>query len=151
MRSKCDFTGCKEFASFGGALFGPFVWCEAHYKGKIIVGNASAGKKDDSGKPPMDLLSHKALEEIANVFGYGAKKYGRYNYRSGIAYSRLIAAAYRHLGAFNSGENLDRETNLSHCAHLAACAIMLLDMVSDKPALDDRFKASGNCPEGSGK
>jgi hypothetical protein len=98
----------------------------------------SEGRKDDSGKPPMELLSHEALVEIAKVFGFGAKKYGRFNYRNGIAYSRIIGAAYRHLGAFNSGEDVDPETGLSHIAHLAACCVMLLDTLRDHPSLDDR-------------
>lgn len=104
----------------------------------------SGGKKDDSGKAQMDLLSHEALEEIARVFGYGASKYGRFNYREGIKYSRLVAAAYRHLGRFNSGEDLDPETGLSHAAHLCCCGIMLLDMLREHPDLDDRYKKSSD-------
>lgn len=100
----------------------------------------SDGKKFDGGKPPMDLLSHKALVEIANVFGHGAVKYGRFNYKSGLAYSRVIGAAYRHLGAFNAGEDLDGESGYSHIAHLGACCLMLLDYIAEHPELDDRYK-----------
>lgn len=100
------------------------------------------GKKFDSGKAPMELLSHQALLQIAKVFGHGAEKYGRYNYRAGLSWSRVIGAAYRHLGAFNSGEDLDPESGLSHIAHLGCCVIMLLDYVKDNPNLDDRYK----CP-----
>lgn len=108
----------------------------------------STGRKDDKGKVPMELLSHKALMEVAEVFGYGANKYGKYNYRSGMDWSRIIGAAYRHLGAFNSGEDLDRETGLSHASHLACCAIMLLDHVRDHKALDDRYKPNVASKEG---
>lgn len=100
----------------------------------------SSGVKHDQGKPPMDLLSHKSLEEIAIVFGFGAKKYGRFNYRKGMAWSKVIAAAYRHLGAFNSGEDLDAESGEKHLAHLGCCVIMLLDYVRDHKELDDRYK-----------
>jgi hypothetical protein len=99
------------------------------------------GKKFDNGKPPMELLSNQALVEIAKVFGKGAEKYGRYNYKNGIAWTRIIGAAYRHLGAFNSGEDLDPETGLSHIAHLGCCVVMLLDYINDHPELDDRYKA----------
>lgn len=98
------------------------------------------GRKDDGDKPPMELLSNQALIEIAKVFGHGAKKYGKYNYKSGIHYSRIIGAAYRHLGAFNSGEDLDKESGISHIAHLGCCVVMLLDYIADHPELDDRFK-----------
>ncbi len=103
------------------------------------------GKKFDKGKAPLELLSHQALVEISKVFGYGAEKYGKYNYKAGLSWSRIIGAAYRHLGAFNAGEDVDSETGLSHVAHLGACCIMLLDYIKDHPELDDRFKSSINC------
>lgn len=107
----------------------------------------SQGKKNDAEKVPMDLLSHEALVEIAKVFGFGAKKYARHNYRGGIAYSRLVAAAYRHLGAFNSGEDVDPESGLPHVAHLGCCVVMLLDMLREHPELDDRYKPTKEIPE----
>jgi len=107
------------------------------------------GLKFDQQKIPMELLSHKALEEIAKVFGMGAKKYGRYNYRGGIHWGRIIGAAHRHLGAFNAGEDNDPESGLSHIAHLGCCAIMLLDYIREHKNLDDRFK--NPCPQASGK
>jgi len=97
------------------------------------------GKKFDQDKPPMELLSHLALVEVAKVLALGATKYGKFNYRGGLTYGRLIGAAYRHLGAFNSGENEDPETGLSHIAHVATCAIMLLDMLREHPTLDNRY------------
>lgn len=100
----------------------------------------STGTKFDQGKPPMELLSHEALTQIAYVFGEGSKKYGRYNYRNGIHWSRVIGAAFRHLSAFNKGENADPETGYSHVAHLACCAFMLLDYIKEHPELDDRYK-----------
>lgn len=100
----------------------------------------SKGKKFDKGKAPMELLSHHALTQIAEVFGHGTVKYGRFNYRGGIAWTRVIGAAYRHLGAFNSGEDLDPESGLNHIAHLSCCAIMLLDFLKEHPELDDRYR-----------
>lgn len=112
-------------------------------QGAVTITHATSvtGTKFDQNKVPMDLLSHKALEEIANVFGFGAKKYARFNYRKGLDYSRIIASAYRHLGAFNSGEDLDPESGLPHLGHLGCCVVMLLDMVREHPELDDRYKS----------
>lgn len=107
----------------------------------------SGGKKFDENKVPMELLSHKALEEIAKVFGVGAVKYGRFNYKAGIAWTRIIGAAYRHLGAFNSGEDLDPESGLSHIAHLGCCVIMLLDYIRTHKELDDRHKEPKDATE----
>lgn len=99
-----------------------------------------SGKKNDKEKIPMELLSHDALLAIAEVFGHGRVKYGAFNYREGIEYGRLIGAAYRHLGAFNKGEDIDPESGLPHIAHLAATAVMLLDMIREYPELDNRYK-----------
>lgn len=98
------------------------------------------GKKDDQNKPPMELLSHPALVEISRAFGHGKVKYGAFNYRKGIAWTRIIGALYRHVGQFNSGENTDTESGVSHLAHAAACCIMLLDLIVGHPELDDRYK-----------
>lgn len=98
------------------------------------------GKKFDDGKPAMELLSTKALIEIARVMGYGKDKYGAQNWRAGLNWSRLIGAAFRHLSAFNDGEDLDPETGLSHIAHLSCCAMFLLEYIKTHSELDDRYK-----------
>lgn len=103
-------------------------------------GKMNEGKKFDAGKPPMELLSHRALLEAAKVMGEGKNKYGAQNWRAGLAWSRVIGAAYRHLGAFNDGQDLDPETGLSHVAHLLCCAMFLLEYISTHPEMDDRYK-----------
>lgn len=99
-----------------------------------------SGEKHDVGKPGMHLLDRHALEEIARVLDFGAKKYAAHNWREGIAYSRLVAAALRHLHAFNDGEDADPESGLSHLAHLGCCVMFLLNMQKTRPDLDDRHK-----------
>lgn len=98
------------------------------------------GSKFDGDKPRMDLLDSDFLEEVASVLTFGAKKYAAHNWRGGIAYSRLIAAAYRHLGAINRGEDIDPESGLPHVAHLGCCVMFLSSMMRVKPELDDRYK-----------
>lgn len=98
------------------------------------------GAKHDSEKPRMDLLPNAALTGIAEVLTFGAKKYDAHNWRGGIEYSRLIAAAYRHLGAFNDGEDLDPESGLSHLKHLGCCVSFLLEQEAKGTGLDDRYK-----------
>lgn len=98
------------------------------------------GVKNDSGKPRTDLLSSKAMLEIAKVMSHGATKYKANNWRGGIAWSRVIGAAFRHLMAFNDGVDKDPETGLSHIAHLACCAMFLLEYEQTHKELDDRYK-----------
>lgn len=99
----------------------------------------STGRKDDQEKPDMSLLSPYALEKIAQVMTYGKKKYSANNWRGGIAYSRLIAAAMRHITAYQKGVDTDGETDLSHLAHASCCLMMLLEFEETKPELDDRY------------
>lgn len=98
----------------------------------------TGGLKYDGDKPPLELLSTSALNELGRVLGYGAEKYARNNWREGIVYSRLVSATMRHLLAFNDGEDLDPETGLSHVAH-AMCSLMFLEELRrERPELDDR-------------
>ena len=104
----------------------------------------NTGVKHDQGKPRMDLLSGLALEEVAKVLTFGAVKYGEHNWRGGIVFSRLIAAAMRHLFAYARGESKDPETGLSHIAHAMCCLMFLLEFAVTKPHLDDRYKPSSD-------
>lgn len=97
------------------------------------------GLKYDSNKHQLDLLPPLALDDVAAVLSFGAKKYERGNYRKGLQYSRLIAAALRHIMAFNNGENNDKESGLNHIAHAACCLLFLLEMQKLKPEMDDRW------------
>lgn len=100
----------------------------------------TGGTKHDTGKPSLSLIPRVALEAEARVFGLGAVKYERFNFKKGFKYSRLIDAALRHIIAFNDGEDLDLETKESHLAHARCCLAMLLDTISLGTAEDDRFK-----------
>ena len=78
------------------------------------------------------------IDEMAKVGTFGTKKYGRYNYRNGISYMRILGSCTRHLTAFIRGENNDKESGLSHLAHLAYDAAMLFDIIRLHPDYDDR-------------
>lgn len=104
------------------------------------VGDGAQGRKDDAAKPRMDLLSPAALNGTAEVLRYGAEKYAAHNWRKGIAYSRLVGAALRHLFAFLAGENLDPESGLPHLDHAACCIMFLQETWRTRPDLDDRWK-----------
>lgn len=98
-----------------------------------------SGTKHDQGKPPLDLLPYDALVEVAKVLQFGESKYSAGNWAKGIEYRRLISAAYRHLGAYNSGEDYDEESGLLHTAHLACCVLFLISMSKRHPNLDNRW------------
>lgn len=98
------------------------------------------GLKFDNEKPDMSLLSSIAITEVAKVMTYGKKKYSANNWRGGIVWTRLIAAALRHIFAFSGGESLDPETGISHLAHAMCCLMMLVEFQTTREDLDDRYR-----------
>lgn len=98
------------------------------------------GLKADSEKIPVELLDPYALEQIALVLEFGRRKYGAHNWRKGIRFTRIIAAAMRHTLAILRGEDTDPESGLPHAAHLGCCAMFLIWTMSNRPDLDDRWR-----------
>lgn len=94
--------------------------------------------KHDHDKPRMDLLDPYAVEQLALVLGFGAKKYSAWNWTRGFQYSRLVGAALRHIFAFMRGEDLDSESGLSHLAHAMCCLMFLLSLTKRHPEFDNR-------------
>jgi|LakMenEpi03Aug12_release.lakeMendotaPanAssembly.Ray.scaffolds.fasta_scaffold00051_32 hypothetical protein len=102
----------------------------------------NGGVKYDKDKPPMDLIPTEALFEVAEILKFGAEKYEPYNWAKGMAYSRLTAAALRHIFKFNSGEDNDPETGKSHISHAICCLLFLAEYEKRKEhyeSFDDRF------------
>lgn len=97
--------------------------------------------KKDVGKAPINLLPYEFIEGVANVLAVGAKKYAPYGWADkSMDYSRIIAAAYRHLGKFEKGEDLDRDDNLHHMLHLSCCAMFLFMYYVTGLGRDNRWK-----------
>lgn len=96
-----------------------------------------AGQK----KTPLRLVSPIALAHIAFAMRHGAEKYGPYNWREKqIGYSLYIEAAKRHLDLLADGEDIDDESGHHHAAHVAACALIILDALECESLIDDRHK-----------
>lgn len=102
---------------------------------------SDAAVKLDQGKPAVDLLPFLALAGVGEVLGYGAKKYAANNWRKGLAWSRLSAAALRHLFAFMRGEDLDPESGLPHLDHALCCILFLSEFQKTGGGTDDRWRA----------
>ena len=98
------------------------------------------GRKDDSGKPEIEMVDPEFLEGLAKVLMFGKEKYARNNWRNGINISRLISSTYRHLGEINKNNTLDEESGLPHVYHLACCVMFLAWTLKNKPEMDDRWK-----------
>jgi len=100
-----------------------------------------ATKYDSNKKVRPELLPFKATEKVLEVFTFGAEKYGDFNWRKGLEFSRLFGAAMRHQMAFWQGQDLDKESGLPHIAHAIANLMMLMETGSE---WDDRpYKGKG--------
>ena len=90
------------------------------------------GMKFDSDKVRMDLLMGgmpNALEGIAKVLTFGAKKYAAHSWRTvpdGDA--RYDAALHRHLNAMAKGETHDAESGLPHIYHALCCLMFRAEL-----------------------
>ena len=109
-----------------------------------------SGMKFDQAKPKMDLVTPEFIEGVAKVLTFGAEKYDAWNWAKGIQFSRVYAAAQRHLNEWKKGNDFDEETGLSHLYH-AACCLMFLSFYQEwgMEELDDRYKPeklTGICP-----
>lgn len=102
---------------------------------KINAKSAEIGAKFDDDKTRMDLLMcgcAKALEQVAKVLTFGAKKYADDNWRLvANAKKRYTAALHRHLSAHYQGQQKDNESNLDHLAHALCCLIFLYEFELD--------------------
>jgi hypothetical protein len=103
--------------------------------------SVSVSKKFDSNKPRLDLTPVEFNIGVAKAFGLGADKYGKYNFRDpGMDYTRLLAAAIRHLQLELAGIETDKESSLDHWMHAGASIAMYAFMKCNRPDKDDRYK-----------
>lgn len=98
--------------------------------------------KYDTGKAPLHLIPPEILIEVAEIFGFGAAKYGENNWRDdggSTTFSRTYSSIQRHLNEFWQGEDLDPESGKSHLVH-ALTQLMILRMHQiEHPDMDDRY------------
>lgn len=109
----------------------------------------------NSGKPPLSLIPTAWLTAVnggdyfsypsrltvavARVLDFGAKKYSANNWRKGGSWLSVLDCAFRHITWYQSGEENDKESGLSHLAHAACNIAFLLEFVDQESGQDDRF------------
>lgn len=95
-------------------------------------------KSFNEGKNMLDLISPFVEQEVGKVYTFGAGKYGRSNYQSGMAWNKTIGSILRHINAFRLGEDFDKESGLLHLAHAMVRTSFLIDYYKIYPQGDDR-------------
>jgi hypothetical protein len=94
--------------------------------------------KSDTGKLDWSLVPIDAVEEIAKVLEFGAKKYAAHNWKQGGGFSwiRVFNSLVRHIFAWVRGEDKDPESGLSHLAHAGCNILFLLHYSNNKKKYD---------------
>ncbi|MGL4178310.1 MAG: dATP/dGTP diphosphohydrolase domain-containing protein [Dermatophilaceae bacterium] len=108
-----------------------------------LVTSPTGGQK---GRKPAQhgSLDPVALTTLAEVSGFGTRKYARHNYLRGYDWSLSYDALHRHLNAFWSGEDRDPESGLAHAAHAAWHALALVSFLERGIGTDDRPPSAGS-------
>lgn len=101
-----------------------------------------SGRKNDDGKAPMHLIAPEFMFALANVLGYGAKKYSDRNWEEGMDWSRVFSATQRHIWAWWGGEDFDPESGFSHLWHAAFGIMVLIAYDKRNNGTDDRSSHS---------
>jgi hypothetical protein len=98
--------------------------------------------RDDEGKRDWSLMPWECIEEINKVLEFGARKYSCQNWRNGNGFSwtRVLSSLLRHTFSWARGEDLDKESGLSHLAHMGCNVIFLIyyTKYKDRYNIDDR-------------
>lgn len=86
--------------------------------------------KADKGKLPISLVPMEIIRNIAAIRKYGEEKYHAPNNWVLVDKQRYIDAMWRHLLAYQEGEELDEESGLPHLWHAACNMAFILEMES---------------------
>jgi hypothetical protein len=103
-----------------------------------MANKLTVGVKDDKSKLKIELIPPEVIVALAKVLEYGAIKYEARNFEKGIHFSRLWAAAQRHLWSYWGGEIYD-ESGMPHLYH-ALCSVAMLVTLTERDMVqfDDR-------------
>lgn len=105
-----------EFDSTEATTFGPLE----------NKGPTEGSLKFDGDKPMMNLVPLEAVEGVAAVMTFGAKKYAPDGWKDvPDARNRYTAAMLRHMTALQKGELIDPDSGLPHQDHIACNALFL--------------------------
>jgi hypothetical protein len=122
------------------------------------VTDATTGGEKGTKPEAFSLIPRGALGKVAIVYGVGAEKYARHNWRRGYAWSLSLDALDRHLAAFLDGEDYDPEmterardagwdVQVPHLGAVVFHALALLTFMDEHPELDDRWRPEPDVDE----
>lgn len=105
---------------------------------EVRITDPTTGGQKGQKQEQYSMIPVDPLAEVARVYGYGAQKYDRDNWRKGYAWSLSIDALMRHIEQFRRGESMDTESGRQHLAHAAFHLFTLMEYDSKGLGTDDR-------------
>lgn len=100
----------------------------------------SLASRHNSGKAQLSMIleARHAMEGMAGVLTFGAKKYDRGNWHKGLPHADICDSMLRHISAYLAGEDVDSESGLPHVDHILTNAMFLAEGYRTHPELDNR-------------
>ena len=105
---------------------------------EVRITDPDTGAQKGQKLERFDLIPFDALEELARVYGVGAKKYDDDNWIGGYRWRLSLGALLRHVSRFMLGEDRDPETGCHHLAHAAWHCLTVMTFAMRKLGTDDR-------------
>lgn len=96
------------------------------------------GSRFNEGKLRWSLVDLKYLEGLVQVLMNGAAKYSDYNWQKGLPTLEIYESLMRHIVAWRSGEDKDKESGLDHIDHAICNLYFMKWMIANKPSFDTR-------------
>lgn len=100
----------------------------------------SLGDRHNEGKIEWSLVDYPSLESMVQVLQFGAKKYGRFNWKKGLKTTEICESMLRHIYAYLDGVDIDEESGLPIEGHILCNAMFLSYMIRNRKDLDTRSK-----------
>lgn len=110
------------------------------HNSEVRVTDPSTGGQKGRKLAQHSLIPPEFLHELAELFGRGAEKYAKWNWRKGYDWSLSYDALHRHLNLFWSGVDYDEETKAKHIINAAWHCCVLATFMDEHPDKDDRYK-----------
>jgi hypothetical protein len=135
-----EFTTFREISpNVYERLYAPHCQeCTVTHAAETIVEDPKTGGRKGRKLAELGAICPRALRHLAEVAGFGGRKYERANFLKGYSYSLSYDALHRHLLAFWGGEDVDEESGLPHLAHASWHCLALLAFRERRIGTDDR-------------
>ena len=113
---------------------------------EVRVTDPHTGGQKGQKEERYDLLPYEALDEVARVYSFGAKKYANDNWLKGYSWRLSLGALLRHVARFAAREDRDPESGLHHLAHAVFHCLALITFGQRAGGTDDRMAAKEEDP-----